>query len=54
MKHFKVTFTPRAEEDLSDMLAYIGQENMENPIEFVDKIIKKVTDTLATMPYSGT
>lgn len=54
MNHFTVKFTPKAEEDMSDILTYIGKDSIENAIAFVDTLITKTTDTLSIMPYSGT
>ncbi|NQZ06419.1 MAG: type II toxin-antitoxin system RelE/ParE family toxin [Algicola sp.] len=54
MNCFEVKLTPKAEDDLAEILSYIAEDNLENAVNFVDKLIVKINDTLSIMPYSGT
>jgi plasmid stabilization system protein ParE len=51
---YKVVFAASAKEDLENILSYIGEDSIENAIQFVEKLSSKLIKTLSIAPQSGT
>jgi plasmid stabilization system protein ParE len=51
--NYEVIFTDIANQDLYEILNYIGAESPQNALNFIDKLQERTKNTLATLPFSG-